>query len=168
MAAASEYSMSTADREFLRRKTGYLIKNLLVDEVCALMTDIFDQNSEDLIRAEPTPQKKIIKFIDLLSRSGAKAFNAFLVATYQVQEYLALELAEERGVNLNAILLEGLYNHSIGIIDDNMNVAICTLLYRGWLLATNGQWVPGFTHRRLVQVTSINLASGFVIYLIAL
>ncbi|CAB4002729.1 alpha-tubulin N-acetyltransferase 1-like [Paramuricea clavata] len=106
MAAVSEYSMSTADREFLRKKTEYLTKNLLVDDVFPFMTEIFDQNSEDLIRAEPTPRKKIIKFLDLLSRRGAKAFNAFLVATYQVQEYIARELAEERGVKLVDILLK--------------------------------------------------------------
>ncbi len=102
--SVSQHSMSQEHREFLRKNREYLKKNLNVEYVWPHMTDVLEKNDEDMIRAEPTRNAKILKLLDLLPLRGASAFNAFIIATYKTQKWLGKELAEKAGINLNAIL----------------------------------------------------------------
>ena len=101
--ASSQYSMSNDQKEFLRKKREYLKDNLAVDNVWPNMTHVLNKNDEDLIRAEPTRQRKVVKLLDLLPLRGSEAFHAFLKATYKAQKWLGESLAKEAKVNLDQI-----------------------------------------------------------------
>ena len=101
--SSSQHLMCEEDREFLRKNRLFLRDNLEVDDVWPYMTDCLDENCEEKIKAEPTRQKKVLQLLELLPRRGPRAFNSFLVATYKAQEWLAEQLAQKRGVDLNLI-----------------------------------------------------------------
>ena len=96
--------MCDEDRKFLRKNRVFLMEHLDVDEVLLYMVDCLDERSEEKIKAEPTKQKKVQQLLELLPRRGSHAFTSFLVATHKVQDWLAKQLAEKRGVDLNSIV----------------------------------------------------------------
>ena len=107
MATASssgDNAMCDGDREFLRKNRVFLMEHLEVEDVLLYMTDCLDERNEQKIKAEPTKQKKVQQLLELLPRRGSHAFTSFLVATHKAQDWLAKELAEKRGVDLNSIL----------------------------------------------------------------
>ncbi|XP_028394607.1 uncharacterized protein LOC114518814 [Dendronephthya gigantea] len=106
MASKNEggHVMTDSHRNFLRKQREFLKENLMVDDVLLLMSDIFQPNDEETIKAETTSQARTLKLLSLLPLRGGEAFTAFIVATYKTQEWLGKELARKAGIDLNTIL----------------------------------------------------------------
>ena len=84
-------------REILRNAREGLVKDMNVDYVLFHMASsrVFSETDETEIKAKDlNRQQRCEKFLDILNRKGAKAFNCFVKAIGKVQPHLAYLLTE--------------------------------------------------------------------------
>ena len=83
--------MSDVHREVIRRSHNLLVRDLDVSDIIdeMIQNGIINDNKRQVIMAGKTRQERVRDFLDILQRSGAKAFPVFIDALRNVAPFLA-------------------------------------------------------------------------------
>ena len=93
--------MDDKHRKILRRNWSTLRNELEPRKLLPYLVNVLDTRDEEVIREGATRRDASDMLLDILPRSGPKAFEDFVKALQEVQPYLASLLVQQSGKNIS-------------------------------------------------------------------